>query len=81
MQEIKSGQIVKFHSPYFDEDPNDHYLVLEVFEDGERTRAKIQALETRFTFPSVSVVLAKDLKIEHILSKQLDSYLKTMIVF
>jgi hypothetical protein len=44
METIKEGKIVKFHTPLADENPNQLYVVLEVIEDNERSRAKIQAL-------------------------------------
>lgn len=42
----KEGQIVRFHTPLADEDPEQIYVMLELKEDGERSRADIQALGT-----------------------------------
>lgn len=54
---MKAGQIVKFHTPNQDEDPNQLYIVLEVNED----RVDIQALDTNLTFPPINRVDRDDL--------------------
>lgn len=59
----KEGQIVRFHTPLADEDPNQIYVVLELKEDGERSRADIQALGTGWAFPPISRVLLSDLEV------------------
>lgn len=59
----KEGQIVRFHTPLADEDPEQIYVVLELKEDGERSRADIQALGTGLSFPPVSTVLLSDLEV------------------
>lgn len=59
----KEGQIVRFHTPLADEEPNQIYVVLELKEDGERSRADIQALGTGWTFPPISTVLLSDLQV------------------
>lgn len=56
----KEGQIVKFHTPLEDEDPNQIYVVLELKEDGERSRADIQPLGTEWAFPPIITVLLSD---------------------
>jgi hypothetical protein len=43
---IEKGQIVKFHTPLQEENPNQLFVVLEVTADDERPRADIQALNT-----------------------------------
>lgn len=63
MKAIKEGQIVKFHSPLADENPNQLYVVLEVIEDKEKSRAEIQALNTALTFPPINKVRLDDLEI------------------
>lgn len=63
MKANKEGQIVKFHTPLVDENPNQAYVILEVIEDGHRSRAKIQALNTGLPFPSVSIVKLSDLEV------------------
>ena len=40
----KIGQIVKYHTPFPSEDPNQLYVVLEIFLDVERPRALIKEL-------------------------------------
>ena len=63
MLPTKEGQIVRFHTPLADEDPNQLYVVLELKEDGERSRVDIQALGTGWAFPPVSTVLLSDLEV------------------
>lgn len=63
MKPTKAGQIARFHTPFPDENPNQLYVVLEVFEDVERPRAEIKALNTGLNFPSVNTVLLKDLEV------------------
>lgn len=59
----KEGQIVRFHTPMADEDPEQIYVVLELKEDGERSRADIQALGIGWAFPPISTVLLSDLEV------------------
>jgi len=59
----KHGQVVKFHWPLADENPNQLYVVLEVFEDDERPRANIQALNTGLSFPPINTVRLGDLEV------------------
>ena len=59
----KEGQIVKFHTPLADENPDQQYVVLEIKEDGEKSRADIQALNTGMSFPPINTVLLSDLKV------------------
>jgi len=61
----KRGHLVKFHTPYHDEDPKQLYLLLEVFESNDiyKTRADILALGTGFSFPPISKVNLEDLEI------------------
>ena len=63
MKPISKGNIVKFHTPLPDENPNQLYVVLEVIEDDERPRADIQALNTGLSFPPISKVKLEDLEI------------------
>lgn len=62
MEPVKEGKIVKFHSPLANENPDQLYVVLEVIEDNERSRAKIQALNTGLPFPPVNTVKLADLE-------------------
>lgn len=59
------GHLVKFHTPFHDEDPNQLYLLLEVFESNDiyKTRADILALGTCFSFPPISKVNLEDLEV------------------
>lgn len=61
MKPSKEGQIVKFHTPLADENPNQLYVVLEVIEKDERPRADIQALNTGLSFPPINTVRLDDL--------------------
>ena len=63
MVPTKEGQIVKFHSPLADENPDQQYVVLEIKEDGERSRVDIKALNTGLSFPPVNTVLLSDLEV------------------
>ncbi|MDI6047037.1 hypothetical protein [Flavobacterium yafengii] len=63
MRPTKQGQIVKFHTPLADENPNQIYVVLDMIEDDERPRADIQALNTRLSFPPINTVRLDDLEV------------------
>jgi RNase P/RNase MRP subunit p29 len=71
MKAIKEGQIVKFHSPLTDENPNQLYVVLEVIEDKEKSRAEIQALNTTLTFPPINKVKLDDLEVVEVATNDL----------
>ena len=62
MEAVKEGKIVKFNTPLDNENPDQLYVVLEVIEDDERSRAKIQALNTGLSFPPVNTVKLADLE-------------------
>lgn len=74
MLPTKEGQIVKFHTPLEDEDPNQIYVVLELKEDGERSRADIQSLGTQWAFPSITTVLLPDLEVVEVGTSDLLGY-------
>ncbi|WP_405295129.1 hypothetical protein [Algibacter sp. Ld11] len=78
MKPNRRGQIVKFHTPNYDEDPNDLYLVLEFIEDNDKSRVKMRALNTRYSFPWLSAVYAKDLEVDVLTTKQLERYLEVL---
>lgn len=61
MKPNKEGQIVKFHKPMEDEDPAQIYVLLELKEDGEMSRADIQPLGTGLAYPPITTVLLSDL--------------------
>ena len=63
MKSISKGNIVKFHTPLPEENPNQLYVVLDVIADDERPRADIQALNTRLYFPSINTVRLGDLEV------------------
>jgi hypothetical protein len=76
MKPSTRGQIVKFHTPYEDEDPEQLYVILEYIEDGKRSRAKILAANTGLSFPPISLVLAEDLEVDEGQTFELDYYLE-----
>lgn len=78
MEIIQRGQIVKFHTPFEDEDPEQLYVVLEIFEDKEKTRAKIFPLDTGLSFPPTMVVYKRDLAVDELLTKQLDRLIRVL---
>lgn len=58
----KVGQIVKFHTPLPDENPNQLYVALEIITDG-KPRSDIQALNTGLPFPPINTVNLEDLTV------------------
>lgn len=64
----KAGQLVKYHTPFPDENPNQLYLVLEIFEYGEgiKPKATTRALNTGWSFPPTQKVLLEDLQIAEV---------------
>ncbi len=80
MKTFKKGQVVKFHTPNVDEDPNQLYLVLEFREDGERSRVLIEAMNWKFFIAPTTVVYAKDLVVVKLLTKQLARYLEVLMM-
>lgn len=63
MKPTKAGQITRFHTPFSDEDSHQLYVVLEIMEDDQNSRADIQALNTGLTFPPVTKVAIADLEV------------------
>ena len=63
MKPVKQGQIVKFHTPLPDEDPEQLYVVLEVISEDVRPRADIRALNTGLSFPPIYSVRLSDLEV------------------
>ena len=76
MRPTRRGQVVKFLTPYEDEDPDQLYVVLEYIEDGNQSRAKIQASNPGSAIKYVSTVLVDDLVVDEAQTMQLDYYLK-----
>jgi transcription antitermination factor NusG len=71
MRPNKKGQIAKFHTPLPDENPEQLYVVLEVIEDDDRPRAKIQALNTGLSFVSINSVGLNDLEVVEVNTQDL----------
>lgn len=71
MKPSKIGEIVKFHTPLKNEDPEQKYVILEIHLDVERPRCKIQALNAGLAFPLVSIVLVEDLEVVKIKTSDL----------
>ena len=78
MSPSKEGQIAKFHSPLEGENPEQVYVVLELHEDVERPRAKIQALNTGLAFPPVNTVPLEDLEVVEINTSDLIGHFVTI---
>jgi hypothetical protein len=76
MKASKEGQIVRFHTPYPDEDPNQLYLIQEVmdYEEGRPAKALIMALNTGLGFPPVNSVLLDDLELAEVDTSNLVGY-------
>ncbi|SFB40262.1 hypothetical protein [Algoriphagus aquimarinus] len=62
---LKRGHLVKFHTPYPEEDPSQLYLLLEVKDHDhfDTPWADILALGTGFSFPSINMVKLEDLEV------------------
>ena len=77
----REGQLAKFHTPNPDEDPNQLYLVLEIFEYGEgiKPNATIKALNTGWMFPPTQKVLLEDLQICEVDTTDLIGYRASVI--
>lgn len=78
MVPTKEGQIVKFHSPLADENPDQQYVVLEIKEDGERSRVDIKALNSGLSFPPVNTVLLSDLEVIEVDTSDLTGHIVTI---
>lgn len=63
MTPTQSGQIVRFHTPFPDEDPNQLYVILESFFDVEQPRALIQALNFGGPLPPTNTILIQHLEL------------------
>lgn len=69
----KPGQIVKFHTPYPGEDPNQLYLLLEIFDygDGRKSAATIKALIKGWSFLPINKVFLEDLELAEVITTDL----------
>ena len=73
MKPTSPGQIVKYHTPFPDEDPDQLYVVLEILK-GDRIDAKIRALNTGMPLAPVFVTDINDLMVVHISTEELISH-------
>ncbi len=78
MKPNKEGQIVKFHTPYPSEDPNQRYVILEIHFDVEKPRAIIKELNGGKPFASVTSVFVEDLEVVEIDTADLIGYKVTI---
>ncbi len=77
----KQGQLVKYHTPFPDENPDQLYVLLEIFEYGEglKPKATIKALNTGWMFPPTQKVLLEDLQISEVDTTDLIGYRASLI--
>lgn len=78
MKPTKQGQIAKFHTPLPDENPDQLYVILEVIEDDQRSRAEIQALNTGLAFPPINKVYLSDLEVVEVSMQDLIGHYVTI---
>ncbi|MFZ1517541.1 MAG: hypothetical protein WAU11_02135 [Ignavibacteriaceae bacterium] len=67
----QNGQIVRFHTPLPDEDPDQLFILLEYFSDVARPRAFIQALGSGMSIPPTTTVFAADLELVEFNTEQI----------
>lgn len=77
----KPGQIVKFLTPYPDEDPNQLYLLHEIvdYDDGMKTTATIKALIKGWSFLPINTVFLEDLELAEVDTTDLIGFDGTLI--
>ena len=63
MTPSQNGQIVRFHTPFPGENPDQLYIILEAFFDVEKPRALIKALGFGTSLAPTTTVLIEDLEI------------------
>lgn len=78
MKPSKSGQITKFHTPLEGENPEQLFVILEINNDIDRPRAKIQALNTGLPFPPINIVLIEDLEVIEVSTDDLIGHFVTI---
>jgi small nuclear ribonucleoprotein (snRNP)-like protein len=59
----QKGQLVRFHTPFPDEDPGQQYVILDLFNDEHTPRAHIKALGTKLSLVPINTVLIEDLEL------------------
>lgn len=74
MKEIKEGQIVRFHTPLADENPEQIYVVLEI----KSPRVDIQALNTGLAIVPINTVLLDDLEVVEVCTSDLIGHIVTI---
>ena len=79
MKPTKTGQIVKFHTPLEDEDPNQLYVILEIKGDDHSARADIDALNTGLSFIPINTVLIEDLVVVELPTNELIGHDVTLL--
>jgi len=63
MRPNKIGQIAKYHAPLPDENPNQLFVVLEIFLDVERPRAIIKEINTGLLFTLTKTRFVEELEV------------------
>ena len=79
MKPTKEGQISIFHTPYPDEAPNQLYVVLEIKEGEDKSRADIKALNTGFSLASITTVRLDDLEVVKVSTADLVGHIVKVI--
>lgn len=76
-----AGQLVKYHTPFPDENPDQLYVLLEIFEYGEgiKPNATIKALNNGWMFPPTQKVFLEDLQIAEVDTTDLIGYRASLI--
>ena len=78
MKPNKEGQIVKFHTPFPDEDPNQLYVVIELKIDGYRDRADIKPLGKGLGIQVINTVFLDDLEVVEVETNDLIGHFVTI---
>jgi len=79
MTPTKVGQVAKFHTPLADEDPNQLYVVLEIYGNDDSARVDIKPLNTGLPFPPINKVLLTDLMVVEVPTGELIGHDVTVI--
>ena len=78
MKPNKEGQIVKFHTPFPDEDPNQLYVIIELKIDGFRDRADIKPLGKGLGIQVINTVFLDDLEVVEVETNDLIGHFVTI---
>jgi len=62
----KPGQIVKFHTTLEGENSEQQYVVLEIHDDSDNPRVKIQALNTNLAFAPINIVKLNEIEVAEV---------------